>query len=163
MRANPALGAEEMEATISACTFLDKQPSVGRQALDHPTSSKLVEVAAAVGATHVVVGRPIFRTDPDPQAGRGPYQCQKKVWLGADWPDPVPRAMTVGLSDGLRSLYVDIRLDDGEPWAYASSDAMVAGRWLEAMKLWETPGGPSRVRAKFDGGLWAAGSEGDEP
>ena len=159
MRANPSLGADEMEAAISACMLLDKQPPVGRQALDHPTSPALMSVAPAVGATQVLAARPIFRTDPDPQSSRGLYQCQKKVWLGDSWPDPMPRALTLAFSDGLRDLFVDIRLDGGEPWAYAASDAAAAGRWLEAMKLWETPGGPERVRSKFSGGLWVDGSE----
>ena len=139
--------------------LLDKQPPVGRQALDHPVSAALLKVAAAIGASQVLVGRPIFRTDPDSQSGRGPYQCQKKVWLGDAWPDPVPRAMTLAFSDGLHELYVDIRIDEGEPWAYTASDAVAAGRWLEAMKLWETPDGPQRVRTKFGGGLWVEGSQ----
>ena len=79
MRADPALGSELMERTLRACLLLDAQPPVGRQPLDHPVSNTLMAVGDAVGATQILIGRPIFRTDPDPQAGRGPFQCRKKV------------------------------------------------------------------------------------
>ena len=80
----------------------------------------------------------------------------KKVWLDEGWPDPVPRALTIALTNGLRKVFVDVRIQDGEVWAFASSDSVAAGRWLEAMKLWETPGGPDLVREKFKEGLWVA-------
>ena len=154
MRGDPGLDSDVMERTLRACMLLDAQPPVGRQPLDHPVSSTLLEVGEAVGATQVVVGRPIFRTDPDRQSGRGPFQCRKKVWLEDGWPGLVPRALTIALTDGLRKVFVDVRVQDGEPWAFAASDAVVAGRWLEAMKLWEAPNGSQLVREKFGEGLW---------
>ena len=160
MRGDPALGSDLMEETLRACMLLDMQPPVGRQPLDHPVSASLVNVGPALGATQVTVGRPIFRTDPDRQSGRGPFQCSKKVWLEGGWPDVVPRALTVALTDGLRKVFIDIRVQDGEPWAFAASDAVVAGRWLEAMKLWETPDGSTLVRARFGDGLWAQAAGG---
>ena len=163
MHADPHLGFDGVEHAIHACTLLDAQPSVGRRALDHPVTSAMLEVSQAVGATQVVVGRPIFRTDPDPQSGRGGLQCLKKVWLEDGWPNPVPRALTVALTDGVRKVYVDIRIQEGEPWAFATSDPVAAGRWLEAMKLWTTPNGPAVVRAKFAGGLWVSSSEEQTP
>ena len=159
MLADPLVGMERMETALLACALLDAQPPVGRQALDHPVSSTLLDVAEAVGGTHMVLARPIFQTDPDPQSGRGPIQCQKKVWLENGWPEPFPRALTVALTDSVHSVYVDIRLNEGETWAFAASDATAGGRWLEAMKLWETPGGPERVREKYADGLWVSAEE----
>ena len=159
MHADPHLGADAVENAIHACTLLDAQPAVGRRALDHPVTSAMLDVSQAVGATQVAVGRPIFRTDPDPQSGRGALQCLKKVWLEDGWPDPIPRALTLALTDGVRKVYVDIRIQEGEPWAFAASDPVAAGRWLEAMKLWTTPDGPNIVRRKFAGGLWSTPSE----
>jgi hypothetical protein len=161
MRADPSMHVDHMEDALMACQLLDSQPPVGRQPLDHPVSPRILDVVKAVGGTQVVVGRPIFRTDPDPQSGKGPLRCLKKVWMGRAWPDPLPRAFTIGLSNGIRNVYIDIRLEDGEPWAYASSDAGVAGRWLEAMKLWETPNGPQRVNQRFKNGLWSVAPTGD--
>jgi hypothetical protein len=155
MLADPALGLEKMESALFACALLDAQPSVGRQPLDHPVSATLLDVADAVGATQAVLARPIFRADHDPQSGRGPLHCRKKIWLENGWPEPFPRSLTVGMTDGVHKVFVDIRLNDGEPWAFASSDSIAGGRWIEAMKLWETPNGPARVREKYADGLWA--------
>jgi len=153
--ANPAVGVERMEAALLACELMDAQPPVGRKAVDHPVSDSVLAVAEAVGATQVVLARPIFRTDADPQSGRGPLQCRKKIWLDAGWPSPFPRSLTVALTDGIHKVFIDIRMNDGEPWAFAASDPVAGGRWLEAMKLWETPDGPARVRKKYPDGLWS--------
>jgi hypothetical protein len=159
MLADPSVGADQMEAALLACALLDAQPPVGRKDLDHPVSKVLVDVAEALGATQVAVARPIFRTDPDPQTGRGPLQCRKKIWLKDGWPEPFPRSLTVAITDGVNKLFVDVRLSEGEPWAFAASDPIAGGRWLQAMKLWETPNGPERVREKYSEGLWANPSE----
>jgi len=159
LRRDPSLAPERVAEAVTNCTLLDGQPSVGRQVLDLPASSHLLEAAKALGLTRVVLGRPAWRSDADPFSGRGPLHCRNGVLLEGGWPDPMPRALVLGATDGLRRVYIDVKLEKGEPWCFASSDAKVAARWVNAALA--LAGGADALPPQFDGGLW--GGSGGQP
>jgi hypothetical protein len=152
--ADPTLALSRIEAGINGCALLDAQPPIGRTALDYPAAPALLEVARWLGADATVVGRPKAATDADPQQGRGPLQCERKVLLDA-WPVPLTKTLTLGLSMGQRKVFIDIKINDGEPWVFATSDALAGGRWIQALSLHDTPNAEQRIRALYPDGLWA--------
>jgi hypothetical protein len=157
---DPALASDRAVAGIDGCALLDQQPSVGRKELDHRAGPGLLKVGAMMGADQVVVGRPLYRSDPDPQTGRGPLQCVRKVLLEDGWPEPLSRTLTVGLRQGQRKVFIDIKGDNGEPWAYAASDQVAGGRMLRALDLLGSEQGEEQLRAMLERGLWAVDAAG---
>ena len=153
MLANPQIGPDMMANAISACSLLDTQPQVGRKPLDQRVNTDLLKVAPMIGATQIVIGRPPFRGDPEPTSSRGPIYCSFKVLLD-EWPTPIPKTMTVGLTDGVQRVFIDIKSNNGEAWAFATSDSDAAGRWLQATQLLGTPDGEAAVRDRYAEGLW---------
>ena len=101
-----------------------------------------------------MVGRPKAVSDADPQLGRGPLQCERKVLLDT-WPVPLTKTLTLGLSMGQRKVFIDIKVNDGEPWVFATSDTLAGGRWLQALSLHDTPDAEQRIRGLYPDGLWA--------
>jgi len=154
MHADPSIGSERALQVLFGCQLLDAQPGVGRKPLDHLAGPELIEVAALLGADQVAVGRPKFRSDPDPQSGRGPIQCLKKVLLEDGWPTPFPKTLTLGLRQGDRTAFLDIKVENDVPWAYAASDLLVGGRWVRAMDLF-TSGQSAVLPNQYPDGLWA--------
>lgn len=157
---DPQLTSERAVGGIDGCALLDQQPSVGRKALDHRAGPGLLKVGALMGADQVVVGRPLYRSDPDPQTGRGRLQCVRKVLLEDGWPEPLSRTLTVGLRQGQRKVFIDIKGDNGEPWAYAASDQVAGGRMLRALDLMDSEQGEEQFRALLEQGLWAVDAGG---
>jgi hypothetical protein len=157
---DPTMASAGAVAGIDGCALLDLQPPVGRKALDHRADPRLLEVGVLMGADQVVVGRPLFRSDPDPQTGRGRLQCVRKVLLEDGWPVPLSRTLTLGLRQGQRSVFIDIKTDNGEPWAYAASDSVAGGRMLRAMELMGSSNSEDQLQAMFERGLWAVDQDG---
>jgi hypothetical protein len=157
---DPTMASDGAVAGIDGCALLDLQPPVGRKALDHRAGPRLLEVGALMGADQVVVGRPLFRSDPDPQTGRGSLQCVRKVLLEDGWPEPLSRTLTLGLRQGQRRVFIDIKTDNGEPWAYAASDPVAGGRMLRAMELMGSSNSEDQLQAMFERGLWAVDPDG---
>ena len=155
MLSDPQIGPEVMIEAIADCTLIDAQPNVGRKVLDQPARPDLLMVAPMVGAIRTVLARPVFRGDPEPSSSRGPLFCNQKVLIADGWPTPLPRTMTVGLTDGVHHVFIDIKVQDGEAWAFATSDATAAGRWVQATQLLATPGGEEVVRERYREGLWS--------
>jgi hypothetical protein len=153
MLADPQISPDMMVDAITRCSLLDSQPRVGRKPLDQMVNANLLKVATMVGATQIVLGRPQFRGDPEPTSNRGPLFCTYKVLID-EWPTPLPKTMSVGLTDGVNRVFIDIKSNNGEPWAFASSDSQAAGRWIEATQLLETPDGEKTIRERYAEGLW---------
>jgi hypothetical protein len=154
MLADPTVQPDLMAHAITQCSLLDSQPHVGRKPLDQRVDATLLTVAPMVGATQTVIGRPTFRGDPQSTSNRGPFFCTHKVLID-EWPTPLPKTMSVGLTDGVHRVFIDIKPNDGEAWAFATSDPEAAGRWLQATQLLETPGGEEAVRQRYGQGLWS--------
>lgn len=152
-----AITYELLEDVLADCRLLDGQPRVGRQALDLPADKHIIDAARVLGATNIVVGRPVRRTDPTPGTKGGPYHCISGLLLPARWPEAMPRSMTIGASDGETRLYLNIIMQADGPWAFAASDAMAGARWLQASimlaALGETPDAAQQVQARFGHGL----------
>jgi len=157
---DPGMTSDLAVAGIDGCALLDLQPPVGRKALDHRAGPDLLKVGVLMGADQVAVGRPLFRSDPDPQTGRGHFQCVRKVLLEDGWPTPLSRTLTLGLRQGQRVVFIDIKIDNGEPWAYATSDQVAGGRMLRAMELMGSEHSEAQLRAMLDRGLWATDTDG---
>lgn len=155
MHADPTMGSARAVRVLFGCQLLDAQPGVGRKPLDHLAGPELIEVAGLLGADQVVVGRPKFRSDPDPQSGRGPIQCIKKVLLEDGWPTPLPKTLTLGLRQGDRTAFLDIKMENDVPWAYAASDLLVGGRWVRGMDLFAS-GKAEALPKLYPDGLWAS-------
>jgi len=159
VRRDPGLHHDLLEDVTARCTLLDRQPQVGRKALDLPAMPELVAAAQALGATGVVLGRAARRSDPDPATGAGPWRCGRAVLLDTAWPEPMPRSLVIGAQDGQTSVFLDIKIEGGHPWAYAASDADIGARWLQAATLFRDAGGGeagrARVRAALGQGLRA--------
>ena len=158
MLADPSVDSNEALAGLFGCQLLDAQPAVGRKEMDHPIGSSVVDVIGLLGVDQVTVGRPMYRSDPDPQSGRGPLQCTKKVLLSDGWPEPMPKTVTVALRQGDRTAFIDIRNDAGQPWAYAASDARVGDRILRSWVAFEA-GKADELSGRYPDGLWASAAE----
>lgn len=154
MLADPTVSPDLMVQAITQCSFLDSQPHVGRKPLDQMVDENLLMVAPMVGATQTVLGRPTFRGDPEATSNRGPFFCTHKVLVDG-WPTPLPKTMSVGLTDGVHRVFIDIKPNNGEAWAFATSDPEAADRWLKATQLLGTPGGEEAVRQRYAKGLWS--------
>ncbi len=154
LKRDPAMGLEAFEKPIFDCGLLDAQPPVGRSALDSAVTSDLLKVAPWVGADNVVIGRPHSKSDPDPYQARGLIQCGRKVLLN-EWPEPMSKTLTVGMSSGNKRVFIDIQPMDDGAWAYATSDELAGGAWLKAMHLVSAPNAEALVQARFPYGLWA--------
>jgi hypothetical protein len=152
--ASPDFGLKTLEAGIKGCALLDAQPPIGRKALEYPASASLLKVAAWLGADATVIGRPKAVGDGDPQLARGPLQCERKV-LVDDWPQSFTKTLTLGLKQGNRKVFIDIKITDGEPWVFATSDTVAGGRWMAAAALADTPDAEQRIGALYPDGLWA--------
>jgi len=158
LKTNPTMDIEEFEYGIKMCTLLDSQPSVGRSALEFPVSVDLLNVAPWVGADAVVIARPRTKVDGDPEIATGRLQCAKKVVL-SQWPSVIGSTLTVGLSSGSRRVFIDIRQSNDEQWAYATSDPVAGGHWVQAMNIAHAPNAEDRIRERFADGLWAEPKE----
>ncbi len=158
MRADTSMGSAAVVDAVFDCQLLDAQPTVGRKPLDHPALPELIEAAILMGADQVAAGRPQYRSDPDPESGRGPLQCQRKVLLTEGWPTPFSKTLTLGLRQGDRTAFIDIKLEDGQPWAYATSDVLLGDRWIRGMKALASGQG-DRLKQQYPDGLWAVGKE----
>ncbi len=158
-RRDPQLHHDLLEDVVGRCVLMGRQPKVGRSALDLPALPELLPAARALGATLVVVSRGFRRTDPDPTAGAGPWNCGRRVLLDTEWPDPMLRALAIGATDGQTVLFLDIKLQGKHPWVYAGNDAPAGARWLKAASLYRDAGGGdagvARVRAELGMGLRA--------
>ncbi len=152
MRADPAMGSTEALEGLFGCQLLDAQPSVGRKSMDHPIDATMVVVAQSLGAEQVALGRPAYRSDPDPQSGRGLLQCEQKMFLAGGWPDPMPKTLTLAVRQGDRTAFIDIKHDKGQPWAYATSDLLVGDRLLRS---WVSHKDGKPVTNRYPDGLWA--------
>ena len=156
-RSDPAVGHSALEQAVADCSLLDGQPQIGRQVIDLPGPSQLPSAATALGATHFVIGRPAWRSDPDPVTGRGPVQCATGAVISGGWPVPAPRSMVIGASDGRRAVYINLHPKGGGIWAYAASDSEAAAQWIQAaLYMAEHPDAAdliATVRARF-GTVW---------
>lgn len=152
--ADPKITIEQIETGINGCAFLDAQPPVGRSALDYPAGPGLLQAAEWLGADAVVIGRPRVLSDADPHQGRGPLHCERKVLIDT-WPHPFSKTLTLGLAQGHRKVFIDIKLTDGEPWVFATSDPLAGGRWLRAYSLMGAPNAEQAISTMFPDGLWA--------
>jgi hypothetical protein len=56
--------------------------------------------------------------------------------------------MVIGATDGVVSVYLDIKLQDEGPWAYATNDTKTGARWLRAAQLYKDAGGGAAGTAK---------------
>jgi hypothetical protein len=61
----------------------------------------------------------------------------------------------LGLKQGNRKVFIDIKITDGEPWVFATSDTVAGGRWMAAAALADTPDAEQRIGALYPDGLWA--------
>lgn len=159
--ADPQTTIEQIESGINGCAFLDAQPPVGRTALDYPAGPGLLQTAEWLGADVTVIGRPRVLADADPHQGRGPLHCERKVLIDS-WPHPFSKTLTLGLSQGHRKVFIDIKITDGEPWVFATSDSLAGGRWLSAYAKMDSPNAEETIKAMFPSGLWAT-EEADTP
>jgi hypothetical protein len=147
-RQDPTLEYGLLEDVVGRCVLLDGQPQIGRKPLDLPALAELAPAARALGAHGVVLGRAPRRSDPDPAAGAGPWHCGQRVLLETAWPVPMLRSMVIGATDGVVSVYLDIKLQDEGPWAYATNDTKAGARWLRAAQLYKDAGGGAAGSAK---------------
>lgn len=147
-RKDPKLGHAVLEDVVGRCVLLDSQPHVGREVMDLPASAELVPAARALGAHGVALGRAVRRTDPDPSSGAGPWRCARRMLIETSWPEPMPRSMVIGATDGHSQVYLDIKLQAEGPWAYAASDSQAGARWLQAARLYKEAGGGQAGTAK---------------
>ena len=77
-------------------------------------------------------------------------------------PEPLSRTLTVGLRQGHRVVFIDIKTDNGEPWAYATSDQVAGGRMLRAMELMGSEHSKEQLRVMLERGLWALDVDGTQ-
>lgn len=158
MRAEPKQGSLKAIEGLFGCQLLDAQPAVGRKSMDHPIGPEIVDVAAALGVEQVTIGRPVYRSDPDPQSGRGHLQCQRKILLSDGWPRLITKTITIGLRQGDRTAFIDIKMVDGEPWAYATSNELVGDRLLRAWMAQVSDRGQD-LSERYPNGVWASEPE----
>ena len=158
MRADPKQGSAKAIEGLFGCQLLDAQPAVGRKSMDHPIGPEIVDVAVALGVEQVTVGRPVYRSDPDPQSGRGDLHCQRKILLSDGWPRLITKTITIGLRDGDRTAFIDIKMVGDEPWAYATSNEVVGDRLLRSWMA-HVSGRGQDLGERYPNGLWAAEPE----
>ena len=158
LKRDPHMSIDDFEAAIHDCTILDAQPAVGRKALEFPVSTDLLKVAPWVGADAVVMGRPRTKVDNDPDRAIGPIQCTNKLVLD-EWPAVVSTTLTVSFVSGTKRVFIDIKQTGDEQWAYATSDAVAGGHWIQAMNMASAPNAEARIRERFADGLWAQPKE----
>ena len=152
MRANPSMGSAAALNGLFGCQLLDAQPAVGRKSMDHPIDQTMIEVALTLGADQVALGRPAYRSDPDPQTGRGLLRCEQKMLLSDGWPAPMPKTLTLAVRQGDRTAFIDIKHDKGQPWAYATTDLLIGDRLLRA---WVAHNDGKPLTNRYPDGLWA--------
>jgi hypothetical protein len=143
-RLDPRVGWGDMERAIAACDLLDGQPRRGRMPIEHDAPGVLPATALALGATDIVIGRAERLDDHDPLQGTGDIKCRTGRLVGGDrLPQPMPRNVTVGATDGTHRLYVNVKPVNGQNIAYAASDSVAVERWLEAAETLDgIPAGP---------------------
>jgi hypothetical protein len=143
-RRDLTLGYPVLEDVARRCELLDAQPQIGRQVLDLPALAELAPAARALGAHGVVLGRAARRSDPDPAAGAGPWNCGRRVLLEAEWPEPMLKSFVIGATDGNSAVFLDIKLQAEGPWAYAASESAAGARWIRAAGIYRDAGGGER-------------------
>ena len=143
-RRDPAFDTGALQAINADCALLLKRPMVGRSGLNAPARASLLDAVRALGATEIVLARPILPTDPDPLVGApGPWRCGDWTMLEGDaWPaDFPPRMLVMGASDGHESLFIEARVEEGVPWVFNTSVGEWGARWLRATDLYDDAGG----------------------
>jgi hypothetical protein len=140
---------EDLEEAIQDCELLDVQPRRGQRSLDSPAASLLPLVAYALGADRVIMGRPEHVADPDPIEGKGALMCRTAFLVdGAELPEHLPRRLVVGAADGGAKVFISIRSQEGEPWAFITNDVDRAERLIQAALWWELADDRSEVRLR---------------
>ena len=147
-RHDPSFGEPGFVRTIAACSLLDREPPVGRRAIDLPVPPNVLEALQAWGVPQVAIGRPSQEIDPLPELGQDPVRCQGMRWLDIrELPTLAPHPMTLGASDGVHDVYVEIKTEKNGHWGWASNDPARAGRILDAARLYAEAGGGETGRA----------------
>jgi len=147
-RHDPNFGESGFVRTITACSLLDREPPVGRRAIDFPVPPNVLEALQAWGVPQFALGRPSEEIDPLPELGQDPVRCQGMRWLDIrELPTLAPHPMTLAASDGVHDVYVDIKTQKDGHWAWASNDPERAGRLLDAARIYAEAGGGDKGRA----------------
>jgi len=157
---DPALGWATLAEVVGACVLLDGQPTRGRRSLVEPASPNLIAAAKALGATRVVMGRPTTPADGDPAAPREDWACETgRLVPGEALPARPPRDLTLGVTDGATTVYLNLRTDGDRTEVYGTSRLPEAERWLQAAAELDTLGGTpdaaATLRARMGPGLKA--------
>lgn len=127
-RKDPNLRYSDLLEAEANCRLFDGQPTRGRRTVDQPVAPGFFDALQRLGADRVVLGRAETVTDPAPSSGEGLQPCIRgRIYADAVWPSPLPKHITVAISADDHALYVSVRPENGEPWAFASLDNEIAG------------------------------------
>ena len=155
---DPKLDLGEVARIIDDCTLIDAQPRAGRARVERPAPRMLVEGAMALGARRVSFSRGERPGDPPLGRGQSPFRCQSQRRLGPEsYALPLPRALTVGATDGTHRVYLTIRQEGDALQVLAGWPQDLANRWLDAADRMER-GGVELVHSELGEGLAPPGS-----
>ena len=127
-----------LEQAIRACEWLDNRPTRGLQPLSIPVSNQLSTVASFLGAQHVFFGRPIRPGDRKGLDDDNELLCRDMVWMtNHELPVRLPRLMVFVAVDAVGPIYISIRPEDGQAFAFSSNQQADAERLLEAGLWWD--------------------------
>ena len=147
-RRDPRFGETEFVRAVRACALLDREPPVGRREIDFPVPPTVLEAMQAWGAPQFAIGRPSQEIDPLPERGEDPMRCLGQRWLDiTELPTTASHPMTLGVSDGVHDVFVEIKTEENGHWAWASNDPERAGRILDAARIYGEAGGGEPGRA----------------
>jgi hypothetical protein len=141
-RRDPSFGEPGFVRALAACSLLDREPPVGRREIDLPVPPNVIAALHAWGVPQVALGRPSQEIDPLPERGEDPVKCRGMRWLDVEeLPAFAPHPMTLGASDGVHDVFVEIETEKNGHWAWASNDPTRAGRILDAARIYSEEGG----------------------
>jgi hypothetical protein len=147
-RHDPSFGEAGFVRALGACALLDREPPIGRRAIDLPVPPNVLEALVAWGVPQVALGRPSQEIDPVPERGEDPVKCRGMRWLDIrELPTMAPHPMTLAASDGEHDVFVEIETKKNGHWAWASNDPARAGRMLDAARIYGEAGGGEKGRA----------------
>lgn len=159
-RRDPNFDLNALEEVNADCDLMIKRPTLGRASLNAPARASLIPAVRALGATEIVLARPSLPSDPDPLLGApGLWRCGEWTLLEGDaYPEDMPaRMLVLGAYDGKDRVYIEARMEEGQPWVFNTSVGDWGARWIRAADLYDAEGGGeagvNKVRSVLGVGL----------
>ena len=140
---DPGIDLDTLRERDADCDLFDAHPTRGRRTVDQPAPANFGELLYQLGADRVVLGRAPASTDPAPDSGRGLQPCRTgRLFVGHDWPEPLPRHLTLSMSVDGHRLHLSVRPEAQAPWVFASTRNVEAGEVVAEARRVSEGGAP---------------------